>query len=344
MGYKVVGAKIDAEGKAQYDPKDFIRNSKDFGMPQNRPRVYIIAFNRKYFGAHLEEIDFSLPTERAAGPLYKDLTDILEKGVVSARYFLSEGYLETLEKHKVRQNNRGYGFGLKIVNAPSIEHPIASALLATGGSGRERNLIIDRENGEKYAGIEFKGKYSPINSKNIRTMTPLEWGRLQGFIGYGFVENGVETFSFPEKIADIQKYKQFGNSVTIPVIEEMANYILQCTEVMQGNFSVVEKRLYTMHGMDFLMCYELYQKLGETLREATYLQWIDAYYAMGLDKPFTIKELSDFIGFSYPRAAQILLQQVNAGFAEKLERGKYQYTSHFVDDFFAGDTHFIEEA
>ena len=158
------------------------------------------------------------------------------------------------------------------------------------------------------------------------------------------MENGVETFSFPEKIADIQKYKQFGNSVTIPVIEEMANYILQCTEVMQGNFSVVEKRLYTMHGMDFLMCYELYQKLGETLREATYLQWIDAYYAMGLDKPFTIKELSDFIGFSYPRAAQILLQQVNAGFAEKLERGKYQYTSHFVDDFFAGDTHFIEEA
>lgn len=344
LDYKVVGAKIDAEGKAQYDPKDFIRNSKDFGMPQNRPRVYIIAFNRKYFGAHLEEIDFSLPTERAAGPLYKDLTDILEKGVVSARYFLSEGYLETLEKHKVRQNNRGYGFGLKIVNAPSIEHPIASALLATGGSGRERNLIIDRENGEKYAGIEFKGKYSPINSKNIRTMTPLEWGRLQGFIGYGFAENGVETFSFPEKIADIQKYKQFGNSVTIPVIEEMANYILQCTEVMQGNFSVVEKRLYTMHGMDFLMCYELYQKLGETLREATYLQWIDAYYAMGLDKPFTIKELSDFIGFSYPRAAQILLQQVNAGFAEKLERGKYQYTSHFVDDFFAGDTHFIEEA
>lgn len=344
LGYKVVGAEIDTEGKAQYDPKDFIRNSKDFGMPQNRPRVYIIAFNRKYFGTHLEELDFSLPTERAVGPLYKDLMDVLEKGVVSARYFLSEGYLETLENHKVHQKKRGYGFGLKIVNAPSIEHPISSALLATGGSGRERNLIIDRENGEKYAGIEFKGKHSPINSKNIRTMTPMEWGRLQGFIGYGFVKNGMDTFSFPEKIADIQKYKQFGNSVTIPVIEEMANYILQCTEVMQKNFSEVEKRLYTMHGMDFLMCYELHQKLGETLRETTYLQWVDAYYAMGLNKPFTIKELSEFLGLSYSRAFQILLQQANAGFVKKLERGKYQYTSQFVDNFFVGDTHFIEKS
>ena len=55
-------------------------------------------------------------------------------------------------------------------------------------------------------------------------MTPTEWGRLQGFIGYAFKENEKEKFSFPDGISDGQKYKQFGNSVTIPVIEEMASF------------------------------------------------------------------------------------------------------------------------
>ena len=55
-------------------------------------------------------------------------------------------------------------------------------------------------------------------------MTPMEWGRLQGFIGYGFLDaDGSETFSFPEDTNDAQKYKQFGNSVSIPVIKTMAD-------------------------------------------------------------------------------------------------------------------------
>ena len=66
-------------------------------------------------------------------------------------------------------------------------------------------------------------------------MTPSEWGKLQGFINYGFVdENGKDGFSFPEEIPNVQRYKQFGNSVTIPVIEEMANFILKCLEVLRG--------------------------------------------------------------------------------------------------------------
>ena len=63
-------------------------------------------------------------------------------------------------------------------------------------------------------------------------MTPTEWGRLQGFIGYGFVdENGEDHFRFPENMPESQKYKQFGNSVSIPVIETMAYYILNCLEI-----------------------------------------------------------------------------------------------------------------
>ena len=41
-----------------------------------------------------------------------------------------------------------------------------------------------------------------------------------------------ETFSFPENTTRTQKYKQFGNSVTIPVIEEMALFMLSCFKKM----------------------------------------------------------------------------------------------------------------
>ena len=61
-------------------------------------------------------------------------------------------------------------------------------------------------------------------------MTPVEWGKLQGFINYAFIEDGVDTFSFPKMVSKAQQYKQFGNSVTIPVIEEMAEIILNILE------------------------------------------------------------------------------------------------------------------
>ena len=75
----------------------------------------------------------------------------------------------------------------------------------------------------------LKGKKTPLNDRGIRVMTPSEWGKLQGFINYGFLDDeGNDHFSFPEGIPDVQKYKQFGNSVTIPVIEEMAKFMLRC--------------------------------------------------------------------------------------------------------------------
>ena len=63
-------------------------------------------------------------------------------------------------------------------------------------------------------------------------MTPTEWGRLQGFVGYGFLEDGADKFSFPEGTSRTQQYKQLGNSVTIPVIEEMAAFVLDCLHIM----------------------------------------------------------------------------------------------------------------
>ena len=75
-------------------------------------------------------------------------------------------------------------------------------------------MIFDPENGKKYAGTMVQGKYSPINEKSIRTMTPSEWGRLQGFVGYAFLnEDGTDRFSFPDEVPNVQRFKQLGNSV-----------------------------------------------------------------------------------------------------------------------------------
>ena len=76
----------------------------------------------------------------------------------------------------------------------------------------------------------FGSKQTPINDKGIRVMTPTEWARLQGFKDYAFVKNGVDFFSFPKEISETQQYKQLGNSVSIPVIEEIAYYIHQTLE------------------------------------------------------------------------------------------------------------------
>ncbi len=170
-----------------------------------------------------------LPKERAQR-IYTDLNDLLERDV-EAKYYMASGYLETLKRHRERQEGRGYGFGYRVVNEEGIASPVANTLLATGGSGKERNLIYDPREG--IGGTEIKGKKTPLNAEGIRVMTPTEWGKLQGFINYAFLdENGQEGFSFPEGIPDAQKYKQFGNSVTIPAIEEMAKFVAECFNIL----------------------------------------------------------------------------------------------------------------
>ena len=61
---------------------------------------------------------------------------------------------------------------------------------------------------------------------------PCEWGKLQGFINYAFMKDGKDGFSFPTGLSNAQRYKQFGNSVTIPAIEEMALFMKKCIELM----------------------------------------------------------------------------------------------------------------
>ena len=232
LGYRVIGVSLDDDGSYLYSAKSFVRNSRFFGLPQNRPRVYIMAFSKKTYGDAVKELCDNLP-QQGRKTISADLNDILEP-VVDDVYYMAEGYLETLKKHKKREKAKGHGFGYVVVNADGIEHPIASTILATGGSGKERNLIYQPKDG--VAGKRLPTKKTALNDEGIRVMTPTEWGRLQGFINYAFVdETGVDHFSFPEGTTRAQQYKQFGNSVTIPVIEEMAYFMLECFEKMTAD-------------------------------------------------------------------------------------------------------------
>jgi DNA (cytosine-5)-methyltransferase 1 len=224
LDYKVIGVTKDETGVLQYEPRTFIRNSRNFGIPQNRPRVYIMGFDQKYFGDKINRLPSDeLPKERTKAYIYENLNEVLEMGA-DPLYYLSQGYVETLKRHRSRHEGRGNGFGFMILNEPGNERQVSNALLATGGSGKERNLIFDQQAG--ISGTVVSTKKTPLNHEHLRVMTPREWGKLQGFINYGFIdEEGKDQFSFPPTISRGQQYKQFGNSVTIPVIEEMARFM-----------------------------------------------------------------------------------------------------------------------
>lgn len=181
-----------------------VLNSKDFGVPQNRERIYIVAFRKDIDSSTFK---FPDPTDSS-----KTIKDIMEKDAVSVRYYLSTVYMETLRAHKQRHLSKGNGFGYEIRDLNGI-----AGAIVCGGMGRERNLIIDNRLTDFTPITHIKGE---VNREGIRKMTPREWARLQGF---------PDTFKL--NLADTHLYKQMGNSVTVPVIEAIAKNI---KEVLDG--------------------------------------------------------------------------------------------------------------
>jgi DNA (cytosine-5)-methyltransferase 1 len=228
LNYKIVGVNELDNGELNYNAESFLRKTIDFGLPQKRIRTYIVGFSNKTIPHNYQLQPLPLKSKKV---IFKNLYDVLEKDV-SAKYYLSEQYIKTLEKHKENHKSKGNGFGFKIVNHG--DNPIANTLLATGGSGKERNLVVQEK--PAYYGQMFGSKQSPINNQGIRVMTPTEWARLQGFKDYAFVKNGLDTFSFPKEVSETQQYKQLGNSVSIPVIEELARYIYKTLEDVKNGF------------------------------------------------------------------------------------------------------------
>lgn len=189
-----------------------------------------MAFSKKKYGKAVKKLIEQLPVI-GNEVIFRDVFEILDTNVAD-KYYMAQGYLDTLKRHRERNKKKGNGFGYCVVNQTGEEHPISYTILATGGSGKERNLIYQPKDG--VSGKRIIGKKTGLNSEGIRVMTPNEWGRLQGFVGYAFLDDdGEETFSFPEGMTDGQKYKQLGNSVSIPVIKVMAEFMLHCFAILE---------------------------------------------------------------------------------------------------------------
>ena len=186
-----------------YKPFEQILNSRDFGVPQNRERIYIVAFRNDIAP---EEFIFPTPVDSS-----KRIRDIIEEKPVAAKYYLSDVYMETLKRHKARHEAKGHGFGYEIRDWDDV-----AGAIVCGGMGRERNLIIDKRQTDLTPTTHIKGE---INKDGVRKMTPREWARLQGF-----------PDDFELVLADVHLYKQLGNSVTVPVIEAIAKKVKEVLE------------------------------------------------------------------------------------------------------------------
>jgi hypothetical protein len=181
-------------------PEPQIINAKNFGVPQQRERIYIVGF-RKDSG--INEFEYPNPIKKKV-----KFADIKEKKVPPTKYFLSTQYVQTLVNHKARHEGKGNGFGYAIIPDDGIANAIV-----VGGMGRERNLVIDKRITDYTPTTHIKGV---VNRDGIRKMTPREWARLQGF---------PDKFVIP--VADASAYKQFGNSVAVPAIQATARKILE---------------------------------------------------------------------------------------------------------------------
>lgn len=193
--FKIITGTLEEMG---YKVFHKVLNSKDFGVPQNRERIYIVAFREDIAP---DQFEFPKPSG-----IKVCLKDIIEKDPVSVKYYLSDVYIDTLKRHKARHEAKGNGFGYEIRPLDGI-----AGAIVCGGMGRERNLIIDDRLTEFTPITHIKGN---VNREGIRKMTPREWARLQGF---------PDSYLLP--LSDVHLYKQFGNSVTVPVIRAIAEEI-----------------------------------------------------------------------------------------------------------------------
>jgi DNA (cytosine-5)-methyltransferase 1 len=170
-----------------------ILRAADFGVPQNRERIFIVAFNQDKFPEVNFHDVFSWPTPENSKTC---VGDILERNSdVDPKYTISEKLLDGHIRRKKQHIEKGNGFGFSVFKNQDPYTNTLSARYYKDGS----EILIDQ---------------SKIK-KRPRKLTPRECARLQGF---------PEEF-IVDAVSDVQIYKQFGNSVTVPVVEAVANSI-----------------------------------------------------------------------------------------------------------------------
>ena len=170
-------------------------------VPQHRERIIIVGFlNSTEFDLNkLELPELSEKSPRMKDILHKedgsevDQYDggryIDEKGKVEAKYVLSNKLWEYLQNYAAKHKAKGNGFGCSVVGKEDTSRTLSARYYKDGSE-----ILIDRGKG-----------------KNPRRLTPRECSRLMGY-----------PPDFQITVSDTRAYKQFGNSVVVPLIEHVA--------------------------------------------------------------------------------------------------------------------------
>ena len=155
-------------------------------VPQHRERIIIIGFDRKRYGMNID-FDFTL-TPKTPKPV---LADILEDNV-DDKYTLTEHLWEYLQAYAEKHKAAGNGFGFGLAQKDGITRTLSARYYKDGAE-----ILIPQE------------------GKVPRRLTPRECARLQGF---------PDSFIIP--VSDTQAYRQFGNSVVVPLMADVANLVV----------------------------------------------------------------------------------------------------------------------
>lgn len=179
-----------------YDVNYKVLNSADFGIPQRRNRVYIVAFNKNYFKKG--KFEYPKPQE-----LKVTAQDILDDDV-DERYFIGTKLIGTI----LGKGTKGY------IVEPTINMPICKTLTATMHKmhrASQDNYYTDKKNFDKHCDKTTK--------TDLRKLTPNECRKLQGF-----------PSDWNQVVSDTQAYKQFGNAVTVDVAYGVAKNVFDYIE------------------------------------------------------------------------------------------------------------------
>ena len=176
--FKVIKQVLEDMGYSVYTE---VLNANQFGVPQRRERIYIVAILDNQ-----EPFEFPIPLNTPT-----TLGDVLED-VVDDKYTLSDKLWGWLEAKKARHMAKGSSFGHTVFTNTS---PFTNTITARYYKDGAEALVAQQD-------------------KNPRKLTPREIARLQGF---------PEDFKIV--VSNTQVYKQFGNSVAVPVVESIASNI-----------------------------------------------------------------------------------------------------------------------